>query len=171
MKDGKLFGKINIIDLLIILVIVAALIFVGTRYLNTKNAAPQINQDFTGKTGTVRMTFFAYDAPIVLKDQMEEQLGRPVIDWDNKKNSLGKFCSYEAEDYYNYSWDATSGEIVEIPMPSAFHLTMTSEVAGIISEQGLLVNSVQYSIGGSYTICVGQTRIYVRLADFEYVNE
>lgn len=38
MKDKKLFGKLNIVDIVIILVIIAAAIFFAFRYLNIGNA-------------------------------------------------------------------------------------------------------------------------------------
>lgn len=171
-KNGKLFGKINIIDLLILLIVAAALVFFAVRLIGPGSGDGDAQSTPAPLSKTpVRITFFADDAPIVLKDRMEEQLGSSVRDWDSGKNKLGTFVSYEATDNFSYIWDETSGKLVEIPDYSTFHLSVTSEVEGTLTEKGLNINGYQYYIGASYTICVGQTRIFCRISDFESLDE
>ena len=172
-KNGKVFGKINLIDLLIILIIVAALVFFGVKTFGGQGGDDDDVQSTPAPLSKtpVRITFFADDAPIVLKDQMEAQLGNMVRDWDSGKNKLGTFVSYEATDNFSYIWDETSGKLVEIPDYSTFRLSVTSEVEGTLTEKGLNINGYQYYIGASYTICVGQTRIFCRISDFESLDE
>lgn len=163
MKNGKLFGKINIVDLLIILIILAALVFVGLRYLRpdsgARSAAPE----------KVRMTFFADDAPILLWDQGERQLGRAVTDYD-ASNYLGVLTAFEPEEAYGYSLDPKTGEVMQIRSATECFLTFACEGEGYISDECLTVNGEQYSIGGSYVIRAGQTRIACRLANFEPID-
>ena len=163
MKNGKLFGKINIIDLLIILIVLAALAFVGLRYLRPDSTARSAEPD------KVRMTFFANDAPILLWDQGERQMGGPVSDYD-ASNYLGVLTSYEPEEAYLYELNPGSGELLRVRSATECLLTFACEGEGYLSADGLRINGVQYSIGGSYVICAGQTRIACRLADVERID-
>lgn len=76
MKDGKLFGKINIIDLMVILLIVAAAVFLGVR-LGERNGTPS-NTPTTSRIRYVvkvtRMDPELYDAIKERIDAGETQL-------------------------------------------------------------------------------------------------
>lgn len=84
MKDGKLFGKINIIDLLVILLIVAAAVFLGTR-LGNRNT-PSSNSPTTSRirfeVKVTRMETELYDEVKARFDAGETQLiaGEGFID-------------------------------------------------------------------------------------------
>ena len=56
-KNGKLFGKINIIDLLIILIVIAALILVATKMFTPAEKGEEAD------TAKVVITYAATDAP------------------------------------------------------------------------------------------------------------
>ena len=45
-EKGRLFGKINIVDLLIVLVLIAAVAFVGIKYVMPHNDGEQIFRIF-----------------------------------------------------------------------------------------------------------------------------
>lgn len=163
MKNGKLFGKINIIDLLIIVIVLAALVFVGLRYLRPDSVARSADPD------KVRMTFFADKAPLLLWDQGDRQMGGPVSDFDTS-NYLGILTAYEPEEAYIYALDQQSGEVLRVLSSTECFLTFACEGEGYISDDGLRINGVQYSIGASYVIRAGQTRIACRLADIERID-
>ena len=84
MKDGKLFGKINIIDLLVILLIVAAAIFLGMRLGNRSSGTP--SAPTTSRVRFVvrvtRMDLESYEAVKARYDAGETQLiaGEDLID-------------------------------------------------------------------------------------------
>ena len=63
-KNGKLFGKINIIDLLIILVIIAAAVFFATKAFTPAQEAAKTD------TSTVRVQFFCYKAQVGAADEV-----------------------------------------------------------------------------------------------------
>lgn len=84
MKDGKLFGKINIIDLLVILLIVAAAIFLGMRLGNRRTGTP--SAPTTSRVRFVvkvtRMDLECYESVQARYDAGETQLiaGEDLID-------------------------------------------------------------------------------------------
>ena len=159
-KNGKLFGKVNIIDLLIVLIILAAIVFVGMRFLGG-------NDNDLGTPQQVRLTFFSDEAPALLADK--GVMGAPVIDYD-ANNYLGALSSYEYEDAYTYACDSVSGEAVQIPVANRIFLTFACEGQGFVADDGLYVNGFQYSVGGTCTIRAGQTRIQCRLASIEVLG-
>jgi len=158
-KNGKLFGKINIIDLLIVLIVLAAGAFVWLRFFGGND------NDF-GEPHTVVMTFFADDAPSLLAGAATP--GDPVNDFDNT-SSLGTLVSYETEDAYTYGV-GPDGEPVKLPVPNMCYLTFSCQVAGYVAADGLRVNGFEYPIGGTSTVCVGPMRVSCRLADVEIVD-
>ena len=157
-KNGKLFGKVNIIDLLIILVVIAALVFVGKRLYGG-------NDNDMGRPQLVRMTFFADEAPAFLEGKAAA--GDPVIDYDNS-TSLGNLTSYETAPAYAYA--EVNGEAVQVPVANTCFITCTCEVEGYVADDGLRINGFLYCIGGSHTIRAGQTRFNCRLANFEVIG-
>jgi len=166
MKNGKLFGKLNIIDLLIILIVIAAVIFVGVRFLGEDDTSS------LGGIGTqkVRVTFSEPAAPILLADYADgSQLGKPVYNHD-KSAALGVLTSFEAEENYTYEWDPHTGELIKVPSTLYCQLQFSCETEGSITDEGLFVNGIHYSIGSSWTIRAGQMRIYCRVAGFEPVD-
>ena len=158
-KNGKLFGKINIIDLLIVLIVIAAIIFVGLRFAG--------NDNDLGTYHAVRMTFFAEDAPSFLAGKAVP--GDPVIDYDTS-NYLGTVGSYEAEDAYTYELDPTTGEIVKVPVVNTCFLTFTCDAAGYVADDALRINNFEYNVGNTITMRAGQMRVECRLAQIEVVD-
>lgn len=160
MKNGKLFGKLNVIDLIIILILIACIVFLCVRFLG--NSAPQATAP-----DQVRLTFFAPDAPALLAGKCES--GEPVTDYDDG-TYLGAISLYESEDAYKYEYDDANGEPVKVPDPNKIFLTFSCDGAGYVSDTGLFINGNRYCIGGTYVICAGQTRVSCRLADFEIIG-
>ena len=163
-RDGKLFGKINVIDFLIILILVVAAALLGARMLGLTGSGGQAD---IGTESKVKLTFFVDSAPIVVQDKAEP--GQSVRDYDTK-NDLGKLISYETEDRIRYEYDGVSGQVVAVPEVYLCELTFSSEATGVYSDTGFTVNGTTYSIGGTYTICVGRVRVSCRLADMEQVG-
>lgn len=159
-KNGKLFGKLNIIDLLIILIVIAAIIFVGLRFFGG-------NDNDLGTLQKVRMTFFADEAPAFLAGKAAP--GDPVVDYDNTYG-LGIVSSYETEDAFVYDLDPVTGEVVQVPVANACRLTFSCETYGYLAADGLRIDGYIYSIGGSHTIRAGQMRVACRLADIEVIG-
>ena len=166
MKNGKLFGKLNIIDLLIILIVLAALVFVGLRYFRPEDSTLTANSATPEK---VRLTFLAERGPILLWDQGDRQMGSHVTNYDNK-DKLGVLTSYVPQEVYSLTLDPTTGEVVRIPSITECSVTFTADGEGYLSEEGLRINGTLYYIGASYVIWVGQLRISCRLADFERIE-
>ena len=71
-KNGKIFGKINIIDLLIILVIIAAAVFFATKAFTPAQEASE------SETTTLRVVFCSNKAPSGIAESIE--IGSPAFE-------------------------------------------------------------------------------------------
>ena len=100
-KNGKLFGKINIIDLLIILVIIAAAVFFATKAFTPAQEATKT------ETSTVRVQFFCYKAQVGAADAIE--IGAPAFE-DTTNVDFGKVVAVESEPSYTYFVDADGNQ-------------------------------------------------------------
>jgi len=159
-NNGKLFGKINIIDLLIVLVLIAAIVFVGLRFFGG-------NDNDMGTPQHIRATFFADDAPALLVGK--GVMDTPVIDYDNA-NYLGSLTGYETEDAYAYDYDSETGEVVQVPVVNRCFLTITFEGDGYVTESAMYINGFEYSVGGTSVVRAGQVRVQARLASIEVLD-
>ena len=61
-EKGRLFGKVNIVDLLIIIIVLAAAAFIGMKVLGPDSAA--------ANTQDVRITMFCEESPTFVVDQL-----------------------------------------------------------------------------------------------------
>ena len=156
-KNGKLFGKINIIDLLIIIIIILALVFAGTKILGRDGSSKLTNA--VGKTSTVRMTVFCDDVKEFVPDALH--IGDPVEQYQSSI-ALG-------EPAYNYQYDPQTGESVKVPEVNQIFMTAVIEATGVFNEWGLTVNDTTFVVGGGYFFNIGQTRVGVTIQSFEPV--
>ena len=90
-EKGKVFGKINVIDLLVILVIVAALIVVGIKAFGGKQAQPGANPDSSAvgeapETDPRRLTYTV--RVTAQRKEIAEQIAQFVNISEGKKDQL-----------------------------------------------------------------------------------
>ena len=62
-EKGRLFGKVNIVDLLIVIIILAAAAFIGMKFFGPDSTA--------ANTQNVRITMFCEESPTFVVDQLE----------------------------------------------------------------------------------------------------
>ncbi len=154
-KNGKIFGKINIIDLLIILVIIAAVVFFATKASTPAEEAASV------ESSTVRVQFFTSRAPIGTSDAIE--IGAPAFE-DTTDVDFGKVISVESAPAYTYTVDS-EGNQVKIEVAYYEELFVTVELEGNLTEKGLYVDDRLYGVGSSFTMHFGKSAAYVCVYD------
>lgn len=153
-KNEKLFGKINIIDLLIILVIIAAAVFFATKAFTPAQEAAKTD------TSTVRVQFFCYKAQVGAADAIE--IGAPAFE-DTTNVDFGKVVAVESEPSYTYFVDADGNQAkAEVAYNDA--VTVTVELQGNLTEKGLYVGGRLYGVGASFTMHFGKATIYASVS-------
>ncbi len=154
-KNGKIFGKINIIDLLIILVIIAAVVFFATKALTPAGEVSSV------ETCTVRVQFFTGKAPIGTSEAIE--LGAPAFE-DTTEVDFGKVVSVESAPAHTYMVDS-EGNQVKTEVAYYEELFVTVELEGTLTEKGLYVDDRLYGVGSSFTMHFGKSSAYVSVYD------
>ena len=153
-EKGKLFGKLNIIDLLAILVLVAALAFGGYKLLTRNSGADEA----TTATGSAQLTYTARVSGIVpeayeeVLRQLDMAGGRDQLMANGKLVDGAYITAVEAAPHVNYLYDSQGQVVVsEDSGPDArLDLTFTIQAAGIDPLTSLV---------GTQEVRVGKTHI------------
>lgn len=157
---GKLFGKVSIIDILIVLVIILAIW--GVRYKFSKSNGG-IGEVITGSSGNkVIMTFYGEEAPeFALKNVNQGDLVREL----DRNIDLGNVTSIKIEKGVAYV--QTEHGYIKSSREGYSSYYLTVEGTGIVDDLGLSIKGVDYQIGRALTIKVGKSIFQGRLYNLE----
>ncbi len=156
-KNGKLFGKINIIDLIVILVLVAAvLVFGGKKLSDRKQVAENQPQTFTMELATDEVYDFVTE---------HVKVGETIFDADNEV-VMGKVTSFEIAPARSYNADE-SGKVVVSEKEGFSSIKITGEMQGMLGELGAEIDGETYGVGHTFTVRVGKAKIYLKVSDIK----
>ena len=154
-KNGKLFGKVNLIDLIIVLVIIAAVAFVGLKVVNRADSGSTLSP--------VRISFFAEEAPSYVADALK--VDTSVLDM-TENVTIGTVESFDVGDPIGYFTD-TKGQVQSVVRDGYNSITLQVLANGELSEHGVTINGVLYGVGHTLTIYAGKAKIYLRVSGIE----
>lgn len=154
-KNGKLFGKVNLIDLIIVLVLLALVIFAVFKF-----AVPS-NDDSTDSR--VKITLFCEETPSYVIDYIK--FGAPVKDFA-EDNTIGTVKSFEIGEPIGFE-TGENGFACEIIRENYNSVTIEVDAEGEIGENGVTVNGVLYGVGHTLTAYAGQAKLYLRVSGIE----
>lgn len=155
-NKGRLFGKVSVVDLFMLVAVVVAVIFV---YRKMGIAAITT----TAKGDEVVLKFYAEQAPECVGDFLE--VGGRVMD-EAKGVDMGRIISYEVGEGYDYFPDA-EGNLVKSAKYGYCSVEVTSRLTAQLYENGVIIDGNKYGVGHSMTILAGKTKIYLRLSGIE----
>lgn len=159
-KNGRLFGRINIIDLSFIILVLAAALFVMYRagvFSPEKTAASE---------GRILLTMYQEEAPAFAASNVKE--GDPVSE-SFKNVSFGRVVSVETGEPVNWGADE-DGRQVETQRDGYRSLTLKMEAAGKTDSSGITIGGVKYYIGQVLVIRAGTSIFYARIENAEQIN-
>ncbi len=158
MNCKKLFGKLNIIDIIIIAVVIIMLI-AGALFLTKK--------DDVAATQTLVMKYYIEEVSDFVIDDVVE--GASLLDAE-KSVDLGFVTGVDVRDSYslieNTSSQFTAG--IKEGFKSAI---ITGEVAGQKNALGAIIGGQQYGVGHSFTLRAGNAKMYLRVYDITIKDE
>lgn len=152
-KNGKLFGKINIIDLLIILIVIAAVVFFATKMFSPAKESTKAD------TTKVAITFYADEAPMNVTDMLVE--GAPSFE-ETTNVGFGNVTSFSSEEAYGWMSDA-EGNLIKGPLVGYEYLTVSVEVDGSLNDNGVYLGGRLYCVGANYTMHFGKVMVYAKI--------
>ncbi len=155
-KNGKIGGKVSIIDLLILAVLLAALAFVGYRFLTKDRSGVVHSQPFT-----MEMTGAEVSNYVVEK----LQVGARVFD-DAENNVLGYVTDVQTGPGYHYGV-GNNGETVALFPDDSSSVVVTCRGEGTLDGNGLLIGGTRYAIGHTFVVYVGDCKLYLRISGLD----
>ena len=155
-KNGKIGGKVSVIDLIIVVILLAALAFVGVRFL-TKDRSGVVN------TQKAYMSFTGTEVSNYVVEQLK--LGAKVLD-DTENNILGYVTDIQTGQGYHYGVD-NHGETVAVFPEDSSSVMVTSLAEGTLDGNGILIGGTRYAIGHTFVLYVGDCKLYLRIASLE----
>lgn len=157
-EKGRLFGKINIIDLIVLIAVLAVVAFF---------AAYKLMPHTTEKAQKIEMKIMSEEVSDFVVDKIK--IGDPVSD-DLTNVPLGKVTNIEIGP--SISWASNDdGEYVHSDREYWSSVIITTELEGKMYEHGALINNVKYGVGHSATFRFGIGKIYARVYDIKEIEE
>jgi hypothetical protein len=155
-KNGKLFGKVNIIDILVVVVLLGAA--AGAVYKYAKAGTTGL----LSKPDKVRIVFYCPEYPEYAADEENIKKGSLVKD-AVQGITLGTVTGVEIGESVGYAVSA-DGKYVASSKPDHVSVTITVEGYGRYTENGLIINNIEYYVGQSID------KLRVGKSDFRYFN-
>jgi len=151
-EKGRLFGKINIIDLIVLLVIIAAVAIVGFSFAKGSDTAAE---------STLVVKYYIEEANNFVAEKV--QVGNTLYD-DNEDIELGKVIDVEIGE--PVSWAGTAdGQYVQVSREGFSSMIITGEVAGTKTDIGAEIEGVKYGVGHTMVLRAGDAKLYLRVYD------
>ncbi|NLT64268.1 MAG: DUF4330 domain-containing protein [Clostridiales bacterium] len=156
-KNGKLFGKINLIDFIIVLILIALVAFVVFKFIGRNDNDTALTQ--------VRMSFYSDEVPEFVVDALEE--GTSVLD-SGEDVTLGTLESFKSGAPLGFETD-TDGEIKAVTRKGYKSLSLNVLANAEMTEHGVKIGGVLYGVGHTLTIYAGKAKIYIKVSAIQPV--
>ncbi len=151
-KNGKLFGKINLIDFLVILVLVVAVAAVALFILKPKDG-----QD------TLVMKFRIEEVDEFVAEKVN--VGDALYD-DTYSLDLGYVTDIELDDSISYG-NATNGVYTAGTREGYYSMVITGECKGDKTKLGAEIGGKKYGVGHTFVLRAGDAKLYLRVYDIQ----
>lgn len=159
-KDAKLFGKINIIDLFIVIGLVAVAIFGFQQFRAGEGiiAAPETREFYISFFTEDVESFTAY--AVSVGDNVFEH-GRNI--------PLGIITAVDVQDAIVWNADQY-GNTVRSNMPGHSSIEITARLSAVPTDFGISVAGNRYGIGHSLDVRAGRGIIFMRISGLEEIS-
>lgn len=151
--------KFNAVDVIVLLVIVAAIAFVGYKLIGGRMGA--------GGTSTYEVTYLCEEVPSFAANVIKK--GDKVLD-EQKDTDLGIVSEdpviTEARTYATTS----EGKVTCVPKEHYNCVEIKTTVKGSEYDFGVVVGACKYGVGHSITIRVGKAKIFGRISGIEKID-
>lgn len=152
-NKGKLFGKINVIDLIVIVLILAAIAGVGYKFTKSKSSV-------LAKTDKISLEFYTDEGPTYAAENVK--VGDIVGD-TQRDSTFGKVVDIKVDKAQSVG-QTSSGQFVVASKPglSSVHMQVYGE--GILNaEGGMNINNINYYVGGTIILKAGSSTFVGRI--------
>lgn len=159
-KKGMLFGKLNIIDLIIIVLVICVAAFLIWKLLGI-GGEPTVPD-------RVKVVFFEEECPDFVPSHTNP--GDPLLD-GGENIYLGTVTDVNVDASQTYNYNEITGEMTAGPKEGYCSVYITGEVEGTLTNNGVVVNSTLYSVGHTMILHAGYGKYYLTIYSIEPIEE
>jgi len=154
-EKGRLFGKVSVVDIFIILVVIGGAVF-AVRTFGNKTITESTSRDIV-------LTFFAEDVYDFVAENISE--GDMFQDEINDVN-VGRIKKVTLSDGYKYVQNKDN-EIVKAYMEGRKYVEVAVDAKGQVNQNGVLIGGRHYEVGSYVTMRLGSSKISGVIASVE----
>lgn len=160
-SKGKLFGKVSIVDIIIVVMILGVIAGVGYKFMQSRTSTPFAKKD------VVSITFYQEETGNYVPGSIK--VGDMVT--DNQTGSyFGKVVSVKADKSSSFGVN-DKGEWVQSSKPTYSSITVVVEGDGIYKDgtngQGVSFDNTNYFVFKSVEIKAGNTQFWAKVTNLE----
>ncbi len=155
-KNGKLFGKINVIDFLVVLVILVAIAAVAAFLFLPKGA---------GDTLIMKFMIEEVDEFVAQKVKVGDELYDDTYSLD-----LGFVTDIEKGDSVSYV-ENSNGTFTVSSKEGFYSMIITGEVQGEKTSLGAEIGGKKYGVGHTFVLRAGDAKLYLRVYDIQLKSD
>lgn len=159
-NKGRLFGKISIIDILIVAVVLAAVAGVVYKFKISKAEGIFVKPD------KLQVVFYTEELP----DFVATDIKQGDIVKDPVKNAVfGKVTGIEIDKSVSFTQN-DNGDIKVSSKPGYVSIKLYVEGNGTFSTNGITINNADYAIGKQFEIRAGRSAIWTRIKEIKKIE-
>lgn len=163
MKNKKLFGKLNIIDILILLILLAALVFVGVRLFGGNSSGPAT--ELPTSEPNLRFTVLCTQLPRELAEEVVSALqGEDVIVGESIVTPRRIFNSGSLLDAEVVSWEIVERE------DDLVDLHLTVEAASTVGVGTYAIGKQEIRVGITYPLKTTRVELTGQVLSMEILS-
>lgn len=155
-KNGKLFGKINIIDFLVVLVILVGIAAVAAFLFIPRGAGDEL---------VMKFMIEEVDAFVADKVKVGDELYDESFSLD-----LGYVTAVEKGPSVSYIENAKGG-YTRISKEGLYSMVITGEVMGEKTSLGAEIGGKKYGVGHTFVLRAGDAKLYLRVYDIQLKSD
>lgn len=158
-EKGRLFGKVNIVDFIVVAVLVLGVLGVGYKFLSSSTSLFKKNED-------VQIVFFNEDLPKYVADSIK--VGDKVK--DSVKNAVfGEVEDIDIKESIVFAANS-EGVLMQTTRPEYISMTLTVKGKGIYTDTGVVFNNTDYYVGRSLELRAGNGVVWTRVKEIKKVE-
>ncbi len=154
-SKGKLFGKLNIIDLCLVLAVIAVAVIVYIK-MGDKTVVTDTTQEFT-------IGITCEEAPDYVQDYIK--VGDTVVD-DSKAVTLGKIVGVKFGPSINYGVD-DRGYVAKSSKEGYCSVFLTISGKGQPFINGMVIDGNKYMVNHAFTVRAGSGKLWAKISGLD----
>ncbi len=156
-KNGKLFGKVSIVDLVVVIAVLIAAAGIYVRFFSVPDRTSASDTKF-------HYTLLAKSIRENSADALEKSIGQPFQLFENGTGDMGKLIRVEKTAAQSMI-ELSDGSVAAAEIPERCDVLLTFEITGKVSEKGYFSSALEdvsagvfYNIKGKWCAVYGKVQ-------------